>query len=236
MSTVYVRHCPACGHENSSSILRCRCGVLLTGIDLVQVNNIPAPISPQSVLPPITALPVDLICPYVDCAQSNPAGLATCLYCNRSLHLPPPSVPLEGHSLLSLPSALKAEYQIIQPLPTRGGEAELLLVRAMIGGPARVAKIYRHGIRPKTDVQQRITNIDVAHRVEILSAGVSDGYAYELMEFCESGSLREMFVAPFSADLLEKLVDQINAALANVHKAGLLHRDLKPENIVFESK
>ena len=235
MSTVYVRHCPACGHENSSSILRCRCGVLLTGIDLVQVNNIPAPISPQSVLPPITALPVDLICPYVDCAQSNPAGLATCLYCNRSLHLPPPSVPLEGHSLLSLPSALKAEYQIIQPLPTRGGEAELLLVRAMIGGPARVAKIYRHGIRPKTDVQQRITNIDVAHRVEILSAGVSDGYAYELMEFCESGSLREMFVAPFSADLLEKLVDQINAALANVHKAGLLHRDLKPENILLRS-
>lgn len=234
MSAEYVRRCPTCDTENAPHVMRCVCGALLAGVDLVSKS--PPPVANEIAIanaPQAAAT----ICPYDDCAQPNPPGSETCLYCNRPLAAGAAlSTPSQAQSLLSLPQALKDRYRILKPLPVQGAEAELLLVEALSGGAPRVAKIYRHGIQPRQDVQQRIARIGAEHRVEVLETGISEGYAYELMEFCVHGSLREqMRTGPLAADLLLVLVRELATAIVEVHAAGLLHRDLKPENILVRT-
>lgn len=282
----YVRQCPTCGAENAPETLRCACGALLAGVDLVRKAAVapevaqaatgagepaaaegacstaaPAPTAPISpglasadaaptapasagrastvptaaVSAPTSASATPAVCPYNDCGQSNPPGSATCLYCNRPLA--PASEPdPEPASLLSLPTALREDYRIVRPFPAAGAEAEILLVEPVAGGPQRVAKIYRSGIRPRAEVQERIARIDPRHRVEIFATGLSDGHAWELMEFCQRGSLRERLRAgPLPGERLRDIARELAIALADVHAARLVHRDLKPENILIRS-
>ncbi|WP_295750449.1 protein kinase [Undibacterium sp.] len=253
-SPEYIRRCPSCETENAAQTMRCACGALLTGIDLSlsAASVLPlAPIAPladtqsgAAVLP----LSAELICSYADCAQTNPAGSDTCLYCNRPLLLAAgESAATAGThldqmlSLLSLPSALKNRYRILRPLLTQGAEAELLLVQELASNTQRIAKIYRHGIQVKAEVQQRVANIPAEHRVLQLEIGLSDGYAFEVMEFCELGSLRQLLqdklaqAQYFEAESLALIVQELSSAIASVHAAGLLHRDLKPENILIRT-
>ncbi|HEX7642110.1 MAG TPA: protein kinase [Burkholderiaceae bacterium] len=234
MEADYIRRCPSCGTENAPHIMRCVCGALLAGVDL----SLPAARSAApAAKPEPSPAGAPVICRHDDCGQSNPPGTAVCLYCNR-----PADAGLaftqQAASLLKLPAALAARYRIERHLPTRGAEAEVLLVREAAGGPLRVAKIYRHGILPDAEVQQRIARVDPAHCVVVLQSGMSDGYAYELMEFCEHGSLRE-FLPRLSEDSTGKTIGALIAELATaveaVHAAGLLHRDLKPENILIRT-
>lgn len=240
MGTDYIRRCPSCEAVNAPEVMRCACGALLAGVDLVSRASEPVIAVAQDGVPPPTAPPVaaaPVVCPFEDCAQTNPPGSTRCVYCDRpfndsaSLSTPGPS-----QSLVSLPAALGAHYRILRPLPTQGAEAELLLVQAHRGGPTRVAKIYRYGIAPKADVQARLSRIDLRHRVEVLEFGSSDGHAYELMEYCVHGSLRQrMLAGALPQALLQDVVRELSSALAAVHAVGLIHRDLKPENILLRS-
>lgn len=215
--------------------MRCGCGALLVGVDLVGKHTVVQTLAPQQTVPDDTSL----TCPFDDCAQANPAGSTRCLYCNRPLNggavaIQASTGPVQ--SLLTLPTTLRARYRILRPLPTQGAEAELLLVEAHSGGPTHVAKIYRHGIQPRPEVQERIARIDPHHRLEVLEWGVSDGYAYELMEYCAQGSLRQrMQAGPLAIALLLDWVHELSLAIDGVHAVGLIHRDLKPENILVRS-
>ena len=236
MTPDYVRVCPSCDAENAPEVMRCACGALLAGVDLVDRRVAQAAPAAVRALAQVEA-PRSIVCPHEDCAQENPAGSSTCLYCNRPLEEQgAASAPDLSQGLLRLPSRLRDRYRILKPLPTQGSEAELLLVEEHSGGPTLVAKIYRHGIAPRADVQQRIARIDPAHRVEVLESGISDGYAFELMEYCVHGSLREhLRFGPISEELLLPLVRELAIAIACLHEAGLLHRDLKPENILVRT-
>lgn len=242
MATEQIRRCPTCGQENPPEILRCTCGALLVGVDLM------APGTPltETPTPPLTPTASENasagpLCPHADCGQPNPPGTTRCLYCDRPLDASDdglsgttPGTP----TLISLPAALRQRYRIERPLPATGAEAELLIVRASSGdGPKRVAKIYRHGIHPNREVQERIAAIDPAHRVEVLEKGISDGFAYELMEYCQAGSLRDLLrnEAPLPTDRLREVIGELAAAVESVHQAGLIHRDLKPENMLVRS-
>jgi tRNA A-37 threonylcarbamoyl transferase component Bud32 len=273
VSADYVRRCPSCGADNAPQVMRCACGALLAGVDLVSkapaqgqppgklataatgapsssdtkpdeaatsppaftvsaIASSLAPASPTSIEAASTT-----VCPYEDCAQPNPSGTDTCVYCNRALKHPAAlsgGAPLP--SLISLPGTLKDRYRILHPLPTQGAQAELLLVQAQAGGAPRVAKIYRHGVKPRADVQQRVARIDPRHGVVVHESGNADGYAYELMEYCAHGSLRNsMRAGPLAPPALQTVVREVADALANVHAVGLLHRDLKPENILVRA-
>jgi serine/threonine protein kinase len=243
----YIRRCPTCDAENPPQMMRCACGALLAGVDLSQRNPEPASCFAEGGTPTdnhseckneVRQTSDAVICPHDDCAQSNPAGSSICLYCNRPIsHVTSLTKPGQLQSLLTLPGRLRERYRILQPLPTQGAEAELLLVEEHGGGPIRVAKIYRHGIQPRPEVQERIARVDAAHRVEILESGISEGYAFELMEYCVLGSLRErMRSGPLSSALLHELVHELSIAIAGVHEVGLLHRDLKPENILVRTE
>ena len=236
MSQTYIRRCPACETENAPEVMRCACGTLLSGVDLMEKRQQP---EPQVEIKPVATEASVLICSYEDCEQSNPLDSELCLYCNRPLiKEPAASTPDSSqiHSLLSLPQALRDRYKILHHLPTLGAEAELLLVEENASSMQRVAKIYRHGVHGKSEVRERLQTVLAEHRVIVLEAGVSDGHAYELMEYCELGSLRKITQGkrPDFA-MLESIVRELAAAIASVHKAGLIHRDLKPENILVRT-
>jgi serine/threonine protein kinase len=228
----YFRRCPSCGKQNSPTILRCECGTMLAGVDIVAAED-PAAAPPEAASEAIntrqhTAKAV--VCSYADCAQPNPPGSTQCLYCDRPLA----ATPTPG-SLINLPGALRQRYRIVEPMPTRGAEAELLIVQAVDGGAHLVAKIYRHGILPKSSVQDRIARVDKANRVEIFEHGVSNGYAYELMEYCRGGSLRTLLdkSGRLPTDQVRPIIRELSLALSDLHQHGLVHRDLKPENILI---
>ncbi len=234
MTEQHIRICPGCGTENDPENMRCKCGVLLAGVDITisQTNKIQYnQIIEKS--PPVAA---SVRCPYEDCGQENPPGSDTCLYCNRPLQTAEVTQSEPIQSLVKLPEALNAKYRIVKPMPARGAEAELLVVQALQGGEERVAKIYRHGILPKRDVQERINEISIEHRVDIIEEGISDGHAFELMEFIRHGSLRDLLdKGPVPPKVLNSVIHELAIALRAVHAVKLVHRDLKPENVLIRS-
>ena len=232
----YVRECPTCRAENPPDVMRCACGALLAGVDLIRKG---ARAKAAEDVPQPAASTVPVVCPFADCGQTNPPGSVSCVYCNRALlHGASPSgISAANESgLLRLPSALSDHYRIVSVLPAIGAEAELLIVEALAGGPQRVAKIYRHGIVPRREVQERIARVDPQYQVQMLESGISDGYAFEVMEYCERGSLRDMMAAgPLAGEALTAVIRELAAAIASVHTAGLVHRDLKPENVLVRA-
>jgi tRNA A-37 threonylcarbamoyl transferase component Bud32 len=231
----YIRRCPSCGTENAPHIMRCVCGAMVAGVDLSRPAGRASAAHAAQPEPASVGAPV--ACRHEDCGQSNPPGTDVCLYCNRPVDAGQ-ALTGQAASLLKLPAALAQRYRIERHLPTQGAEAEVLLVREAAGGPLRVAKIYRHGILPDVEVQQRIARVDPAHCVVVLQAGVSEGYAFELMEFCEHGSLREFLprlLEDKTGELTGAMINELATAVEAVHAAGLLHRDLKPENILIRT-
>ena len=238
----YFRLCPGCGAHSPLEQLRCTCGALLAGVDWSPSEaSHPEPGAPHPIEVGAPSIgPESVCCPFDDCAQPNPPGTVLCLYCNRPLHAAPvqsAAAAVSAEGVLSLPSALRGRWRIVQQWPARGAEAELLLVQALAGDdPPCVLKLYRHGIHPKPDVQARVARIPEQHRVQLLDSGVSDGFAYELMPYHPDGSLRQLLdKGPLSPPQLSALIASLAAALRAVHAQHLIHRDLKPENLLLRS-
>ena len=245
MATVieYLRICPTCRAENPPDVLRCACGALLAGVDLVRKPETPPP---PAAAEAVDAPPAAIVqCPFADCGQPNPPGTARCLYCNRPLTPAADAAPaaadaappaLAPQSLLQLPAVLAPRFAIERVLPAKGAEAELLVVRERATGAVRVAKIYRAGFEPRRDVQERVARIDPRRRVTVYESGTADGHAYEIMELCAHGSLRDRLErGPVASDEVTSIVRALAAALASIHAAGLVHRDLKPENVLVRA-
>ena len=264
----YVRICPTCGTHNAPQVMRCACGAMIAGVDLVRPGLAAAPAArgtsttradaggthaagAHAVNPNVAQADVthagQLLCAYEDCGQANPPGSSICLYCNRPLaaaagagtgvRASPSNADSGTGGLLNLPAALKSRYRVQQAFAAGGAEAELCLVAPLQGGAPLVAKIYRKGILPKADVLERVSRVDERYRVRFIEQGVSEGFAYEVMEYCAAGSLREWLNAgapPLPA--FRVLAENLAACVAAVHAVGLLHRDLKPANVLVRAR
>ena len=144
-----------------------------------------------------------------------------------------------------LPPTLAADYRMVEPLPALGGEADLYVLERRrpapdAGAAARlVAKVYRHGITPKEDVIRRVHEADLAHVIRLEARGQDAGRSWELMEYAEHGSLRQLIEqeGPRLPDrLVRDILRQLNEALAGLHALSLEHRDLKPGNVLVRSR
>jgi eukaryotic-like serine/threonine-protein kinase len=70
--------------------------------------------------------------------------------------------------------------------------------------------------------------------VAVYDEGTHDGAPYVVMEFVRGRTLREVLSDRHRLDPSEALavIEQVLAALAVAHRAGLVHRDVKPENVL----
>jgi serine/threonine-protein kinase len=71
--------------------------------------------------------------------------------------------------------------------------------------------------------------------VAVFDQGTHEGAPYVVMEFVRGRTLREVLNDRRRLDPAESLavLEQLLAALAVAHRAGLVHRDVKPENILI---
>lgn len=90
-------------------------------------------------------------------------------------------------------------------------------------------------------LKQAVAEIAAVHRLnshripKLIDHGQSNGFAYLCMEWLGGGSIKSKFAnrpLPNHASALQ-LCREIAAALADLHRAGLVHRDLKPENVML---
>ena len=143
--------------------------------------------------------------------------------------------PLVG----GLPPTLAAKYRVVDPMPASGAEAELYVVAPLSDDSARrVAKVYRHSISPKADVLERIRTIHPAHVVELEDFGRDGDHWWELMEFVEQGSLRDLIKREgpkLPEPLVRNILVELNDALGGLHELDLVHSDFKPGNILVRS-
>jgi serine/threonine protein kinase len=136
--------------------------------------------------------------------------------------------------LIMLPAALDARFEIIEPLKAAGGEADLFIVRDKQQGERAVLKLYRHGIEPRTEVLERVSRAAPDQLVRLIEYGRDEGVPYELLEYCEHGSLRSLLKGrPMPADAARTLLGELADALEHLHGFDIVHRDLKPENVLL---
>lgn len=245
MDNKYVRICPVCATPNPAARLVCACGAALDAVDFSLEIPAAAPPAPGSEAGTPTGEPtpapaaVTQRCPHADCGQPNPLGETRCLYCNRPLQAADPAPePPASDARYRLPSPLRAGHRLLEVLPTRGSEADLLLVETL--PPAkpekRIVKLYRKGIQPDSALLERIAQAEARHVVRLYSHGQADGFAYELMEYCPHGNLRALLESGLlSRERIRLMVREIGAAIAEIHARQILHRDLKPENILLRT-
>ncbi len=222
--TELVRICPICGMQNPPDESFCTCGAFLADVDFTHI-------APSAAAVASTAAPAaKQLCPHEDCAQPNPAGALLCVYCNRPLAAP----VVEVDELQSaLPPTLRAQFRVLERLPTEGGQADLVLVETP-QQEQRVVKLYRRGIQPDWQVLERLPHVNSPHLVTIFQHGVAEHIAFEVMTYCAAGSVRTLINNwPLSNDNLRCLIEQLGTTLMALHAQHILHRDLKPENILL---
>jgi serine/threonine protein kinase len=239
----YVRICPVCEAENPPASARCACGASLAGVDFTlkravddgKIGDVaPASEPAATVMPASAENAPTIVCPFPDCAQPNPPGHARCVYCNRPLATQAPASAVAGAR--PLPAALRDEYRVVDVFNASGSEADIMLVVDR-NGDKRVVKLYRKGIEPDFRLLDVLSKTVGDSVVRVLAHGVSEGVAYEVLEYIAQGTLQQLMQAgPLTRDEIRRIVTEIADALNGIHAHRILHRDLKPENVLVRSR
>lgn len=134
------------------------------------------------------------------------------------------------------------KYKFVKPL-TQGetGEGNLLLVEH--GGTKYVLKLYFPGLTlADTDILKAVKSTDgKAGLVGLYSFGnwtnptTNQTRAYELMQYCEGGSLADYDIKGDELQL-KKLAVMMALCIHTCHEKGFLHCDVKPANFLFVDK
>jgi serine/threonine protein kinase len=122
-----------------------------------------------------------------------------------------------------------------------GSVSELFLAESLLGGNLVVLKVTRD-LRRADGVDQSfgrflqeyelIRGIRHPHVVRLFDLGVTDDFAYLVMEYFARGDLRAQMTGPLAPSRALGFALEIATALDAIHHAGILHRDLKPGNVM----
>jgi serine/threonine-protein kinase PpkA len=80
-----------------------------------------------------------------------------------------------------------------------------------------------------------ISDIDHPNVVKIFDKGFTDDYAYIAMEYFTGGSLKDVIEGGLTPRQALSLLAQAAAALAEIHRLGIVHRDVKPANMMLRA-
>ena len=142
------------------------------------------------------------------------------------------------HSVNLAPGVQIAGCILREQLRVISGEADLWVAEQPGRQGLAVLKVFRWGVRPKTEVAEKLRSIPKAQIVEVLGNGVlSDGRHYELLEYIQGGTLANLMQpGGVSPSLARQILMELAEALTEIHAAGILHRDLKPSNILIRHR
>ncbi|GAA0803374.1 Stk1 family PASTA domain-containing Ser/Thr kinase [Spirilliplanes yamanashiensis] len=84
------------------------------------------------------------------------------------------------------------------------------------------------------DEAKTIARLTHPNVVAVYDTGIHEGLPYLVMEYVQGRTLRELLSQRRRFQPVEALaiLDQMLAAIAAAHRAGLVHRDVKPENVL----
>jgi serine/threonine protein kinase len=120
------------------------------------------------------------------------------------------------------------------PLGGISGEAEIYRCHDEQNGMEVAVKLYRHNTAPRQEVLKNLLGLVHPDIVSIKAYGSWSGRFYEVMEFCQGGSLADAM--PFSEAQLRDHIPQIVNGLRYCHQQGIIHRDIKPNNLFFRDR
>lgn len=124
---------------------------------------------------------------------------------------------------------LAEKYEIIQPLNTSTGEADLYVCK--YNGSEYVAKIYRRQRAVKSEVITVLKSIDSPYVAKLFDTGSYNNCPFEVLPYYKNGSLQGK---KFTFDELKQtIIPCINEALRVLHQNDIIHKDLKPSNIML---
>jgi len=133
------------------------------------------------------------------------------------------------------------KYKFVKVLSEGTGEGNLLLVEN--GGKNYVLKLYYPGLTlADTEILKAVKSTDgKAGLVGLYSYGnwtnpnTNQTVAYELMQYCEGGSLASYDINGNELEL-KKLAVMMALCIHTCHEKGFLHCDIKPANFLFVDK
>jgi len=132
-------------------------------------------------------------------------------------------------------------YRVLSKIG-EGGMSNVFLAERESDGTQVALKILN--ARPSDDKQllQRfiqesalISDIDHTNVVKIYDKGFTDDYAYIAMEYFTGGSLKDVIAGGLTPRQALSLLAQAAAALAEIHRLGIVHRDVKPANMMLRA-
>lgn len=145
-----------------------------------------------------------------------------------------------SRALAGKPLQIKG-YRVLSKIG-EGGMSNVFLAERDTDGTQVALKILN--ARPSDDKQllQRfiqesalISDIDHPNVVKIFDKGFTDEYAYIAMEYFTGGSLKDVIAGGLTPRQALSLLAQAAAALAEIHRLGIVHRDVKPANMMLRA-
>jgi serine/threonine protein kinase len=141
---------------------------------------------------------------------------------------------------VNLPPELSERFVIVEELGS-GGEGFVLLV-ADAAGAEFVVKLYHPNLTFDDKASSLLTNADRAHVLGMELGRTADGSRFEVLEWCELGTLRDVLNNGRRLDVTE-VVAELASALEHIHglrlgddsEARLVHQDLKPDNVMVRT-
>lgn len=82
-----------------------------------------------------------------------------------------------------------------------------------------------------------IARLEHPHILPVFDYGESDGTAYFVMRYLDTGTLKDLMESgrPLSLEDIDRIFTQLADALSYAHAHGVIHRDLKPANALVDS-
>lgn len=123
--------------------------------------------------------------------------------------------------------SLPGGYTILKIISKAGGEARLFEVEK--DGEIYAAKCYLRENAIKKEVLDKLLNSGHKNLPKIYELGTYNGKPFVIMEFYKQGSLEGTTLTP---EEIEKVfIPDMNEALHELNRLGIIHRDIKPSNI-----
>lgn len=137
---------------------------------------------------------------------------------------------------------LGSSYLLVEPLGA-GSSGQVWRGRRRWDGTQVAVKVLRPELSGDPEavarfLRERTTLVGLEHPnlVKILDLVAEGGTLAIVMELVDGVDLRRLLreEGPVSSEQAARLLAQVAAGLAEVHRAGVVHRDLKPENVLVE--